>query len=189
MKKHTHFWGAAISMSALVLLGSAPTSPSLPTTTAFIAAGGGAGSFSSVRAFTRILGADATQSELAKLRATFGGPRVDQFVRVFDYTVADGWKLAGSDDVKMPPPSGDTGNALVLDMIKAGTGPPNQTFRITTMMDALLTPQVHAQVGNDIASHYGSDAIGDFESVGNQLFYDLAQSLGDNSVALPNTVR
>ena len=187
MKTRTTSRTVALVAGALILIAAGPTSPSLPVTSAFIAAGGGAGSFSSVRAFTHIVGPDTLQAELAKLRLTFGGHNVDRFVRVLDYAINDGWQRAGQDDVKMPAPTADTGTALALDMVKAGTSGPNSTFRTTTMMDALLTARVHSQVGADIAARYGGDAVANFEGVGNQFFYDLAHSLGNSSVTLPNS--
>ena len=181
------FSSIACAAAAVLLLAAGPTSPSLPLTSAFVSAGGGAGSgsFSSIRAFTRLLGGDQLQTELQKLRDTFGGRRVDRFVRTLDFAFIDGWQRAGQDDVKMPSPSPDSGNALVLDMIKAGTGS-DGTFRMSTMMDALLTARVHGQVGADINSRYSSDAVANFEGVGNQFFADLAKSLGA-SVSIPTS--
>lgn len=150
----------------------------LPVTAALITLGGGAGegSFSSVRAFSQMIGADPLQSEMATLRAKFGSDAVDRFVHIFDYAFIDGWQRAGQANLKMPAPTSDTGTALALDMIRAGTGR-DGAFQITTMMDALWSPRVHQQIHSDIATKFGSDALSDFVRVGNQFFSDLAQSL------------
>jgi hypothetical protein len=177
------YLSAGLTLSAL-LAPSAVAFPQnspalqLPVTSAIIAAGGGAGggSFSSVRALSGMIGSDALQSELASLRDKDGAGNVDSFVRIFDYAFIDGWKRAGQANLKMPPPSSDTGTALALDMIRAGTGP-DGSFQFPTMMDALWSPRVHAQLHSDIAATYGKDALANFARVGNDFFTALAQSL------------
>src|SRR5690348_16379235 len=68
--------------------------PALDVTAAFIKAGGGAGSFSTVRAFSSMIGDTVLQSELAKLRTRFGARATDRFVHVFDFAMSDAWKRA-----------------------------------------------------------------------------------------------
>jgi len=150
----------------------------LPITTAVIAAGGGAGegSFSSVRAIAQMVGGDALQNELRALRDKDGSDNVDRFVHVLDFAFIDGWKRAGQDNVKMPAATSDTGTALALDMIRAGTGS-DGAFRTSTMMDTLWSPRVHAQIHDDIVARYGSDVAANFQRVGDQFFNDLARSL------------
>jgi hypothetical protein len=167
---------AAALGSALLLLGAGPTSQNLPVTVAFIKAGGGAGSFSTVRAFTNLIGADALQAELRNVRSQYNSDDDERFVRYLDFTINDAWQRAGQDDVKMPPPSDDAGKGLVRAMISAGTAP-GGTFRMSAMLDALLTPKVHAQVMGDLNARYGPDAAPNLERVGTQFFSDLAQTL------------
>jgi hypothetical protein len=166
----------ALALSGAVLLGAGPTSQSLPLTVAFINAGGGAGSFSTVRAFTNLIGSDALQAELRNLRSQYNSDDDQRFVRAMDFTISDAWQRAGQDDVKMPSPSTDSGKALVRDMINAGTAP-GGAFRMNAMLDALLTPKVHGQVMNDLNARYGPDASPNLERVGTQFFSDLAQAL------------
>lgn len=174
MKTFTPFFALTLALGGVLLLGAGPGSPSLPVTAAFIAAGGGAGSFSTVRAFNTTIGADALQAELRSLRSKFGSEDVDRFVRAMDFTMIDAWKRAGQDDVAIPPPSSDSGKTLVLDMIRAGTAP-GGAFRMNAMLDALLTPQVHGQVQSDLNARYGPDAAATLDRVGTQFFSDLAQ--------------
>lgn len=176
MKMHTALSTTTLALMGALLLGAGPTSQNLPTTVAFINAGGGAGSFSTVRAFTNLIGADALQTELRNLRSQYNGNDVDRFVRAMDFTIGDAWQRAGQDDVKMPVASADSGKTLVRDMITAGTFS-GGAFRMSAMLDALLTPKVHAQVSNDLSERYGPDAVANLERVGNQFFSDLAQTL------------
>jgi hypothetical protein len=186
MKRHFALKAVLVAAGAFLLAAAVPASPGLPLTVAFIDAGGGAGagSFSSVRAFGQTLGSAALQSELTKLRSTFGDRRVDRFIHALDYAFIDGWKIAGTDNVTMPSPSPDSGNALVIDMIKAGTSAGDNTFRVTAMLDSLLTARVHAQVASDLTTRYGGDAATNLEAVGNEFFYDVAHSLGEG-VSIP----
>lgn len=166
---------ALLALCGLLLLGAGPTSPSLPVTAAFITAGGGAGSFSMVRAFDTMIGNDALQSELQTLRDKYGNHDVDRFVHQMDFAISDGWERAGQDDVKIPAASSDTGKDLLRDMIKAGTTSSGR-FQMSKMMDALLTARVHGQVASDLSARYGQDAVANLERIGTQFFSDLAQS-------------
>ena len=179
-------WVAALVALCSIFLRAAPSAargtvvppPQLAVTSAIIALGGGAGegSFSSVRALSQMIGSDSLQSELATLRTKFGSDPVDRFVHIFDYAFIDGWQRAGQANLKIPAPSPDTGTALALDMVRAGSGP-SGGFQMTAMMDALWSARVHQQIHSDIVSKYGTDAAADFVRVGNQLFSDLAQTL------------
>jgi hypothetical protein len=169
--------GLTLAATAISAAQNSPA-PQLSVTTAIISAGGGAGggSFSSVRAFSQMIGGDALQAQIASLRDKDGSGNVDSFVRVLDYAFIDGWKRAGEANVKMPPPSSDTGTPLALDTIRAGTRS-DGTFEFARMMDALWTPRVHARIHDDIASTYGNNALANFERLGNDFFNGLAQSL------------
>jgi hypothetical protein len=107
--------GLTLAATAISAAQNSPA-PQLSVTTAIISAGGGAGggSFSSVRAFSQMIGGDALQAQIASLRDKDGSGNVDSFVRVLDYAFIDGWKRAGEANVKMPPPSSDTGTPLAL---------------------------------------------------------------------------
>lgn len=180
--------GSAVVLAAMLALSSPTLAQKTPpqqlaVTVALIQSGGGAGagSFSSVRTLAKLAGTDALQAELSRLRTANGSDNVDGFIQSLDYTFIDGWQRAGQNNVKMPPASSDTGTALAMDMIRAGTDS-NHTFHMSTMMNALWTPRVYAQVQADLASRYGSDAAQNFESIGDQFFIDLASQLGAQSI-------
>jgi hypothetical protein len=192
---NTRIFRAAAALALCALLApnipaSAQAGPSLqlPVTTAIIAAGGGAGagSFSSIRALGHIIGSENLQTELRTLRDRYGSDNVDNFVQALDFSFIDGWQRAGQHDVKMPPPSSDSGIALALDIIRAGTGT-DHVFRMSTMMDALWSPRVSSQIQADIAARYGSDTAGNFQRIGDQFFYDVAQALGKSELRSPVT--
>lgn len=170
-----------IAVAAALALSVAPGGPAsaqkvtAPTLMAdFVAAGGGAGSFSSVRAFDAMIGAQPLQSELAKLRGVFGEKPVDQFTPTLDFAVADAWKRAGQDDVHIPAPTGIDPHALAAELVHAGAN--NGNFSMGALLDDLFTPRVHAQVSADVDSKYGPGTEKNLESVGDRFFSDLAQS-------------
>ncbi len=142
-----------------------------------VQAGGGAGSFSMVRAFTNLVGQTTYQSVLLQERNRFGPDAVDQFVEIFDYAIADGWQRAGKADVAIRTDS-LSGSALVNALLQLGTGK-NGRFDSGTLFNALFTPKVSAQIAADVAKKYGNQAMGSFYRVGDNFFNDLRATLSN----------
>lgn len=141
-----------------------------------VRAGGGAGSFSMVRAFTMLVGQTPFQSVLLQERNRFGADAVNQFVEVFDFAVADGWKRAGQADVAIR--SDETsGTQLVNELLELGTTKGH--FDSGTLFNALFTPKVSAQIAGDVAKQYGNDAMISFYRVGDNFFNDLRATLSN----------
>jgi hypothetical protein len=157
--------------------------PALVVTSSLYAAGGGAGSFSTVRALTSIVGDDTLQSELVKLRGQYGAQAVDQFVRVSDFAINDAWKIAGADNVKIPTAGTLTGKDLGSALVQAGTDTSN-TFWTGLLLDKALTHKVNMQVMTDIDTKYGEPVDASYHKIANQLFYDFAQSMGTTNLKL-----
>ncbi len=146
-----------------------------PVTGDFIAAGGGAGSFSIVRAFDSMIGATADQSEQHTLAAKFGSQNADQFVAVFDFAVSDGWKRAGENNVSIPSDTSLTGATLANALVDLGTS--NGKFNSGHLFDQLFTPKVSAQIAGDVAAKFGNDAMMSFYRVADQFFTDVKRAL------------
>jgi hypothetical protein len=174
--------------TALVSLAGSPASATPVSanglTGALLKAGGGAGTFSSVRAFGSMIGDSALQSELSKLRKQYTGDDVDFFVEAFDFTMQDAWLRAGQSDIAVPSQP-ISGKALALSLVDAGTS--FHMFTTRRMLGELLTPKLRNDVMNDLTMKYSPTQTDTFIRIGNQFFYDVAQLLGDQSVALsPN---
>jgi hypothetical protein len=156
-------------------------SPDLPSTIAFVDAGGGPGNFSTVKALTALVGADLANKEVGKLTSQYGKESVDSFVTVFNFAVDDAVKIATADGVKFPAP-GLEGKKLAAQLVQDGTV--NGTFWTGDMLDHLVTHKIHDQVMNDIDAKYGAAADANYHKISNQAMYDLAQALGAKSVML-----
>lgn len=168
--------GFLLAVSLLPLPGFAHTVNAPTATGDLVQAGGGAGSFSMVRAFTTIAGQTPFQSVLLQERNRYGRDAVNQFVEVFDFAVADGWKLAGTHDVAIHTDAGN-GAQLVGALVKLGTN--KGRFDSGTLFNALFTPQVSALIAGDVAKRYGNDAMLSFYRVGNTFFNDLQTTLAN----------
>jgi hypothetical protein len=153
-------------------------------TGALIDSGGGPGTFSSVRAFSSMIGDSALQNELRKLRSQYGSDNIDFFVQAFDYAMHDAWQLAGQSNITVPSEQ-IAGRALAQALINAGTN--QHVFTTRRLLGVLLTPKLRNDVVNDLKLRYGPDKTEEFSRMGNQFFYDVAQLIGDQEVALsPN---
>jgi hypothetical protein len=143
-------------------------------TGAFYAAGGGAGSFSTVRALNTMLGAPAVQAEMLRLQDQFGD--TSGFVSMFDFAMDDAWQRAGKADVAISTTPDLTGAQLATAMVSAGTQ--HRVFTVQRLFGALFPPQVAADVLLDVDVKYGADAGKNFRGIANQFFTDTGQSLG-----------
>jgi hypothetical protein len=158
----------------------------LPIAFDLIEAGGGAGSFSVVRAWETMIGPGAVQDDLTELARGYGQPDADQFVRIFNFAIADAWTHFGADDVNVPGQTGSTGPSLAVAMVRAGTAP-DGAFWTGYMLGHILTPRVYRQVTADIDARYGSDADARFHRMSNQFFNAVAQQVDATTLgAAPN---
>jgi len=181
----TAMGGGAKMMSGMDRYGgpSYAKSPDLPSTIAFVNAGGGPGKFSTVAALTALVGADLTGKEVAKLTSQYGKESVTSFVTVFNFAVDDATKIAIADGVKFPAP-GLSGKKLAAQLV--GDGTVKGTFWTGYMLDHLVTHKIHDQTMDDIDAKYGAAADANYHKVSNQALFDLAQALGAKSVMLAN---
>lgn len=158
--------------------------PALAVTASLVAAGGGADSYSTATALTNMVGGTLVNSEVAKLTKQYGGDKVTQWLKTFDFAVKDALKIATAAGVKLPAPT-LSGKDLATTLVKAGVAP-DGTFQIEFLLDKAVSHKIHVQVMNDIDKEPGFGKAADlsYHLISNQAFYDLAQALGATTVKL-----
>jgi hypothetical protein len=161
------------------------SAPDAALASAFIGSGGGAGSFSMVRAFDRMLGPSPMLTAERQMRTRYGQTQADRFVRMFNFAIADAWTVASKRNVRFPnAPSTTASSALARHLLEAGTR--NGTFRTLSLFDALFTPPVASQVMTDLDARYGPGSFLSFLRMGNRFFYDVGRDVDVNVTLAPN---
>jgi hypothetical protein len=161
--------------------------PALTATASLVAAGGGASSYSTAKALTAMVGAPTVTAEVAKLSKQYGAPNVTQWLKTFDFAVADALKIATAKGIKLPPPDPKlTGAALAATLVAAGTAP-DGTFQIEYLLDKAVSHGIHVQVMNDIDANpaFGKKADLMYHEISNQAFYDVGEKLGKSVKLAP----
>jgi hypothetical protein len=167
------FWSAAAGASP------AASEANLGLASSLIASGGGPGSYSTVRAFTSMIGEDAVLANERQIAASFGQSNEDRFVHMFDYAIADAWQLAGKNNVSLPPPSQTGGHALATLLVQAGVGS-GGTFDATRMLTTLFGDKIASQTMEDLNAKYGAGASDNFNRMADQFFHNIGQMVGMN---------
>ncbi len=155
--------------------------PDLQAAISLVTAGGEPGHFSLVKALTAMVGADATNAEVAKLTKQYGKGAVALYVEVQNYAVDDAVKRATAAGVKFPSPMLH-GAELAKRVVTLGLV--DGTYYEGTQLDHLVTHGIHAAVMDDIDKKYGAGADGNYHKISDQAHYDLAHALGADSVKL-----
>lgn len=175
MLRGVAFAGALFTLVVSTTLPSlAVTQHTSGLTGAFYAAGGGAGSFSTVRALNSMFGAPTVQGEMQHLQDQFGD--TSAFISMFDFAMDDAWQKAGKDDVAVSKASDLAGQQLATAVVSAGTQ--HRVFTVQRLFASLFPPQVAADVLLDLDVKYGADASKNFKSMANSFFTDTGASLG-----------
>ena len=158
--------------------------PALNVTSALVAAGGGAGSYSTATALTSMVGADLVTAEVGKLNKQYGDDKVKQWLTVFDFAVNDALALATKAGVSLPAPDAAlSGKKLASTLVMAGTDK-HGTFYTEFLLDKAVTHGIHMQVMTDIDTKYGADADQSYHAISNQAFVDVAHALGAKKIKL-----
>jgi hypothetical protein len=168
------FWSAAAGASP------AASGANLSLASSLIASGGGPGSYSTVRAFTAMIGPDAVLANERQISTTYGQSNEDHFVHMFDYAIADAWQLAGKNNVSIPPPAQTGGQALATQLVQAGVTNGGITFDTDTFFTQLFGSKIAGQVQADINAKYGAGAWTNFSRMSGQFFHNIGQTVGMN---------
>lgn len=152
--------------------------PALPVTLSMVIAGGGPAHFSTLT-LVHALAGDKTSAEVASLKSKFGATKVTNFVKVFDYVVADTLDIVKDKNVALPKtPSPDPSNGKALAAALWGAGQTPRGFDVEVMLDRAVSHPIHAQVMKDIDKKYGVAADADYHVVLAQAMKDLASVYG-----------
>jgi len=153
--------------------------PILQNTLALIVAGGGPAHFSTVTAFG-VLADGKAAAEEAKLIKQYGKPGFMQYIKTFDFVIADSLKIVTAAKVplpKTPAPNPKNGKALAAALYTDGVNK-SGTFSVEYMLDHLVTHPVHVQVMKDIDAKYGESADAAYHVVTLTIFQDLKAVYG-----------
>ena len=183
----------AIAVAAVVLLPNVVDQPSrfsgpgvytgqpaLPVTLSMIMAGGGPEKFSTLT-LVHVLAGAKTDAEVASLKAKFGDAKVMNFVKVFDFVVADSLKQVTEHHVALPAkPMPDPANGPALAKALWLAGQTGHSFNVEVMLDRAVSHPIHSQVMTDIDNDpkLGLAADADYHAVLNQAMNDLASVYG-----------
>ncbi len=167
------FWSAAADASSVA------SGANLSLASSLIASGGGPGSYSTVRAFNAMIGEDAVLANEQQIAVSFGQTNEDRFVRMFDYTIADAWQLAGKNNVSLPPAAQTAGQGLATQLVQAGVGA-GGTFDATRMLTSLFGDKIATQTMADLNAKYGPGASDNFDRMADQFFHNIGQTVGMN---------
>jgi len=183
--------GAALAQSNMMMMGhmlpnvtDAPSRfsgpgvytgpPALPVTLSMIMAGGGPTNFQTTTLVGVLAGPKAT-AEVASLTQKFGSTKVGNFVKVFNFVVADSLKIVNEKHIVLPStPNPDPKDGKALSSALWGAGQTGQGFSVEVMLDRAVSHPIHVQVMKDIDAKYGIAADADYHAVLNQAMHDLA---------------
>ena len=155
---------------AVMLLGAAPGGPDVALRSAVIQAGGGPRSFDTGRLFHALAGPLAGP-EFAKLRFQYGRTRVDQFMRVFNFIVADLGDIASV----APRPDPHDAKALAAALLD-GAKLPDGRYSVDRLLDRLLSESDHARIAADVTRSLGNDADTSYHVVLLQALQDMKRA-------------
>ena len=158
--------------------------PALPVTLSMIVAGGGPSNFSTLT-LVHTLAGDKTDAEVASLKKQFGDAKVTNFVKVFDFVVADSLRIVKDKNVALPStPNPDPKDGKALASALWGAGQTPRGFNVEVMLDRAVSHPIHDQVMDDIDKKYGIAADADYHAVFTQAMKDLATVYGFESNAM-----
>ncbi len=152
--------------------------PALAVTLSMVIAGGGPSDFQTLT-LVKTLAGDKTDAEVASLKKQFGDAKVTNFVKVFDFVVADTLKIVKEKNIALPEkpaPDPKDGKALAAALYGAGQTP--NGFQVEVMLDRAVSHGIHDQVMTDIDKKYGIAADADYHAVLTQAMKDLATVYG-----------
>lgn len=154
----------------VMLLGAAPGVPDVALRSAVIQAGGGPRSFDTDTLFHALAGRLAGP-EFTKLRFQYGRARVDQFMRVFNFIVAD----LGDTAPVAPRPDPHDAKALAAALLD-GAKLPDGTYSVDHLLDRLLSGHDRARIAADVKGTLGNDADASYHVVMLQALQDMKRA-------------
>lgn len=148
--------------------------PALAVTLSMVEAGGGPNNFSTVTLLKTLTG-PLFDPEVAKLTKQYGKAQVAQFLKTFDFVVADSLKIVSEKKIALPSqpnPDPKDGKALATALWQAGQS--GEGFNVEVMLDRAVSHPIHVQVMKDIDAKYGLAADAQYHAILTTAMKDLA---------------
>lgn len=148
--------------------------PALPVTLSMIEAGGGPKDFSTVVLLKRLTGPQFN-AEVAKLSNQYGKAQVAQFLKTFDFVVADSLRIVTQKRIALPSrPNPDPNNGEALAQALWAAGQTGNGYNVEVMLDRAVSHPIHFQVMSDIDAKYGLAADAQYHAILTTAMKDLA---------------
>lgn len=167
---------SGVALAATIAASAPPSDINLASS--LIASGGGPGSYSTIRAFSAMVGPDDVLAAEHQVALMDGQQNADNFIGMFDYAISDAWQLAGKNDVSMPPPAQTGGASLAAQLVQAGTR--NGSFDTPMFFAQLFGVKIASQIMNDLDARYGPGASLTFTRMANHFFTGVGALLNNN---------
>ncbi|MGA8473746.1 MAG: hypothetical protein WB681_01645 [Candidatus Cybelea sp.] len=148
--------------------------PALQVTLSMVEAGGGPSDFSTA-GLLKVLAGSHFDAEVAKLTKQYGKDQVGQFLKTFDFVVADSLKIVGEKKIALPgKPSPDPKNGAALAGALWAAGQTGEGYNVEVMLDRAVSHPIHMQVMADIDNKYGLAADAQYHAILTTAMKDLA---------------
>ncbi len=152
--------------------------PALQVTLSMIIAGGGPSNFSTVTLLKTLTG-PKFDAEVGKLTKQYGKDKVANFLKVFDFVVADSLRIVKEKHVTLPStPSPDPHDGRALAAALWSAGQTGNGFNVEVMLDRAVSHPIHDQVMSDIDKKFGIAADADYHAILTTAMNDLASVYG-----------
>ena len=151
--------------------------PALGVTLAVVEAGGGPKNYKTVTLLQTLAGS-AFKPEVAKLTKTYGAAEVTQFLKTFDFIIADALHYVTVKHIALPaapavdPKNGKALSAALWSASSIGGG----KHSVEVGLDHLVGHALHVQIMNDVDKKFGRAADAQYHVI-------LGTALGDLAAA------
>lgn len=148
--------------------------PDLAVTASIVQAGGGPQHYDSGTMF-RVLAGRLAGLEMMKLRMQFGRPRVDAFLKSFDFAIA---ALLHDRSLELPPQGSldlQDGRGVARALLARGTQP-SGAYDVGYMLDHLLSHDLHARICTELDARYGDGSSQNYHQILAQVIADMKRA-------------
>ena len=149
--------------------------PALAVTLAVVIAGGGPKDYKTTTLLQTLAGS-AFKPEVAKLTKIYGSAQVAQFIKTFDFVIADALHYVTVKHIALPaqpavdPKNGEALSGALWGASSIGGGKHN----VEVGLDHLVGHPLHVQIMNDIDKKYGAAADAQYHVILTTAMADLA---------------
>jgi hypothetical protein len=131
----------------------------------------------------KVLAGSHFDPEVAKLTKEYGKDQVGQFLKTFDFVVADSLKIVGEKKIALPSkPSPDPKNGAALAGALWAAGQTGEGYNVEVMLDRAVSHPIHMQVMADIDNKYGLAADAQYHAILTTAMKDLAAAYHLNAM-------